>query len=103
MNELTRYDELYDVVSFEIVGDYTIRVHFDDASERIINFEPILLGSLFGPLRELRLFNQVALDPELGTLVWPTGADIDPTVLHDWTHHVDAIVARRRQQFAVAA
>lgn len=103
MNELTRNNELYDVVSFEIVGDYTIRVRFDDGSERIIDFEPILLGPLFEPLHDLRLFNQVALDPELGTLVWPTGADIDPNVLHDWPHHVDAIVARRRQQFTVAA
>jgi len=35
-------------------------------------------------------------------LVWPTGADIDPAVLHDWPSHVDAIIARRRQRFAAA-
>ncbi|MEZ4673987.1 MAG: DUF2442 domain-containing protein [Caldilineaceae bacterium] len=90
-------NELYDVIDFDIVDDYTIHLCFDDGLERIINFEPILLGPRFGPLRELALFNQVVLDSDLGTLVWPTGADIDPTVLHDWPNHVDAIVERRRQ------
>jgi hypothetical protein len=99
-HELHEY-ELYDVIDFEIVDDYTLRVEFDDSSEQIINFEPILQGPLFGPLRDLEVFNQVKLDKELGTLVWPTGADIDPTVLHDWQDHVEAITERRRKQFAV--
>jgi hypothetical protein len=32
----------------------------------------------------LRLFEQVALDREVHTLVWPNGADFDPATLHDW-------------------
>jgi hypothetical protein len=93
--------ELHDVTGFEIVGDYTIRLEFDDGTEQVINLEPILAGPMFGPLRDLTLFNQVALDKNLGTLVWPNEADIDPTVLHDWPEHVDAMIERRRQQFAV--
>ncbi|MDQ3248031.1 MAG: DUF2442 domain-containing protein [Chloroflexota bacterium] len=95
-------NELHDVTHFEIVGDYTICVRFDDKTEQTINFEPILHGPMFGPLRDLALFNQVKLDCDAGTLVWPTGADIDPTVLHDWPCHVDAIV-KRREQFLVLA
>ena len=96
-------DELYEVSDFEIVGDYTVRVMFDDGREQIINFEPILYGPMFGPLRKLEVFNQVKLDTDLGTLVWPTGADIDPTVLHNWPDHVEAIIKRRQKQFAVTA
>lgn len=97
------YDyELHDVTDFEIVGDYTIRIEFDDGTEQVIDFEPILNGPIFGPLRDLEIFNRVKLDSDLGTLVWPTGADIDPTVLHDWPEHVDAIIERRRQRFATA-
>lgn len=96
-------DTLYDVSTFEIVGAYTLRVEFDDGSEQIIDFEPILLGPLFGPLRDLELFNQVQLEADLGTLVWPTGADIDPTVLHDWPQHVEAIIERRKKRFTVTA
>jgi len=95
--------ELHDVINFEIVGDYTVRVVFDDKSEQIINFEPILHGPMFGPLRNLSVFNQVTLDCDSGALVWPTGADIDPNVLHDWPHHVDAIIKRRQEQFLAIA
>ncbi|MCX6050822.1 MAG: DUF2442 domain-containing protein [Chloroflexi bacterium] len=95
--------ELHDVKSFEFVGNYMIRIKFDDATERVIDFEPILYGPMFGPLRDLNLFNQVRLDQDLGTLIWPTEADIDPTVLHDWPQHVDAIIKRRREQFLMTA
>lgn len=93
-------DEFHDVSGFEITGDYTLKVRFDDESEQVINFEPILYGPLFGPLRELEVFNRVKLDSDLGTLVWPTGADIDPNVLYDWPEQVEAIVERRKKQFA---
>jgi hypothetical protein len=39
---------------------------------------------MYGPLRDLALFDQVVLDPEVHTLVWPNGADFDPATLHEW-------------------
>jgi hypothetical protein len=87
---------LYDVVDFRIVDDYTLWVKFDDGVERIINFEPVLEGTLFGPLRELLLFNQVQLDPEVRTLVWPNGADFDPWVLHEWPTLVERLAQRAK-------
>lgn len=104
MTVLDSHDyELYDVTDFEIVSDYTLRITFDDHSEQIIDFEPILYGPLFEPLRDLSKFNQVRLNQEVGTIYWPTGADIDPTVLHDWPDHVDAIIERRKLQFGIIA
>ena len=104
---MTQYEvqdyNLYDVTGFEIVADYTLRIEFEDGTEQIIDFEPILLGPIFGPLRDLKLFNQVRLEADLGTIVWPTGADIDASVLHDWPRHVEAIITRRKKQFAVTA
>jgi hypothetical protein len=35
-------------------------------------------------LRDLDLFNQVRIDPDVETLVWPNGADFDPATLHEW-------------------
>lgn len=90
----------HDVTDFVLVENYVLRVQFDDGTERVIDFEPILLGPFFGPLRDPRLFRQVQVDRDLGTLVWPTGADIDPGVLYDWPEHVDAIIRRRKQRFA---
>jgi hypothetical protein len=80
--------KFYRITAFAIIGPYSLRVSFDDDTEQVINFEPVLAGELFGPLRDLSLFNQVSLDPEVHTLVWPNGADFDPATLHDWPQNV---------------
>lgn len=87
---------LYDVTDFAIVEPYTLRVVFDDGVEQTINFEPVLYGEMFGPLRNLQVFNQVRLDEEVRTLVWPNGADFDPWTLHDWPRFVEALTVRAR-------
>ena len=58
-----------------------------------IDFEPILEGELYGPLRDAATFAQVTLDPEVHTVVWPCGADFDPATLHDWPEHEAAFRA----------
>jgi len=58
----------HDVVDCVLHNDYVLRVHFDDGFERTIDFEPILLGPLFGPLRDLRLFMQTMVDGDFGTI-----------------------------------
>lgn len=85
---------LVDIIEFEIVAPYTLRIAFDDGAEQIVNFEPVLYGELYGPLRELALFNQVHLDEETYNLVWPNEADFDPWTLHEWPRVVDALAAR---------
>lgn len=88
---------IYRVLSYEIVAPYALQISFDDGTEQTINFEPILCGPMFGPLRDLNVFNQVQLDAEVHTLVWPTGADFDPATLHDWPEHVGELTHRARQ------
>jgi hypothetical protein len=85
---------IYRVTVFEIVGAYTLRVSFDDHSEQVIDFEPVLAGELYGPLKDQALFRQVRLDPEVQTLVWPNGADFDPATLHDWPRYRQELVTR---------
>jgi hypothetical protein len=94
---------LHRVESFEQVGPYALRVRFADGSVRTIDFAPILEGEIFGPLRDPSVFRQVKVDPEIKTLVWPTGADFDPATLHDWPEHEAAFKAAARawpKQFA---
>ena len=79
---------IYRVVFFERQEPYTLRVCFDDGTEQVIDFHPILEGDVFGPLRDEFLFSQVRIDPEVHTLVWPNGADFDPATLHDWPEHL---------------
>ncbi len=88
---------IYRVKSFQIVAPHTLCVQFDDNTEQTINLTPVLAGSLYGPLRDLSLFNQVKLDAEVHTLVWPNGADFDPATLHDWPKYSQELAARARQ------
>ncbi|MDA1049661.1 MAG: DUF2442 domain-containing protein [Planctomycetota bacterium] len=85
------------VSQVSVVAPYTLCVGFDDGTEQSIDFRPVLAGELFGPLRDTRLFNQVKIDPEVHTLVWPNGADFDPATLHDWPEYADALAARARK------
>ena len=78
---------IHRVTAFEIVADYTLRVRFEDETEQVIDFRPILAGELFGPLWDRAVFNRVRIDPDAHTLVWPNDADLDPATLHDWPVH----------------
>ena len=92
---------VYRVVGYEVVGPSMLRVGFDDDTAQVIDFGPILRGELYGPLRDNRLFRQVEIDPEVHTLVWPTGADFDPAILHDWSRY-ESDMHRLAQQWATA-
>ncbi len=81
----------------EVVAAYRLRVEFEDQVERTIDLEPVLAGELYGPLRDLELFRQVRIDPEVRTLVWPNGADFDPATLHDWPDHAEAFARKARE------
>ncbi|MBV8781534.1 MAG: DUF2442 domain-containing protein [Phycisphaerae bacterium] len=90
------FHPIYKVRSFKIEGPYVLRIEFDDGTSQVIDFRPILAGDLFGPLNDLTTFNEVRLDPEVSTLVWPNGADFDPSTLHDWPSHIDELKMRAR-------
>jgi hypothetical protein len=87
---------IHRVEQFTIVAPYTLNVRFNDGTTQRIDFRPVLEGQLFGPLKDVAVFNAVALDPEAGTLAWPNGADFDPTMLHDWPEAVSGLAAMAR-------
>ncbi len=95
--------KLYKVTGFAIKDDYVIHVTFDDRTEQLINFEPVLHGEMWGPLRDLILFNQVQIDPIAHTLSWPNGADFDPETLRNWPTYKAELTARAQQWGRVPA
>ena len=71
------------IVRFEHVAPLTLKLHFADQTEQIINFEPVLRGAWLRPLRTPEYFQLVKLN-EAGNLEWPDGQDFNPEALHDW-------------------
>jgi hypothetical protein len=88
---------IHRVRSFSIRAPHVLCIQFEDGTEQTIDFRPVLAGELFGPLRDLELFNQVRVDAEVHTLVWPNGADFDPATLHDWPVYAEELAARAKR------
>ncbi|MBJ7259983.1 MAG: DUF2442 domain-containing protein [Chthoniobacterales bacterium] len=88
---------IHRVVGCECVAPYSLRLRFDDELETTVDLAEVLEGEIYGPLRDPFLFARVAVDPEIGTVVWPNGADFDPSLLHDWPMHREAFVAAAKR------
>jgi hypothetical protein len=66
----------------EVLDGFTVRLGFTDGSSKVVDLEPYMRGPVFEILRrDPALFRAVGVDAELGTIVFPNGADIDPDVL----------------------
>jgi hypothetical protein len=70
-----------DVVEVRYVRDHVLWLRFQDGTAGEVDLQPCLRGPVFEPLREMEYFKQVRVDPEIGTIVWPNGADIAPETL----------------------
>jgi Protein of unknown function (DUF2442)/Domain of unknown function (DUF4160) len=75
---------LVHVTAVEIVGEHGLRLSFEDGAGGEVDLSTWAWPGGFEPLRDPQFFAQVRLDDELGTIVWPNGADIAPESLHAW-------------------
>jgi hypothetical protein len=75
-------EKIIHVVNVRWVGNHRLRLEFEDGRSGELDFSDEEWGGVFEPLRDPDFFRQVELDDELGTIVWPNGADIAPETLH---------------------
>jgi hypothetical protein len=87
--------DIHDIQEVEVVGRYGLRVIFDDGAVRELDLEGQLDGPVFEPLRNPEMFARVQVDTESGTVVWPTGADLDPIVVYEGLPPLNARIVRR--------
>lgn len=74
---------LKDIVAAEAKGGSRLYLRFEDGREGEVDVAKIVeLTGAFQALTDPTFFTQVRLDSELGTVVWPNGADVDPDVLY---------------------
>jgi Protein of unknown function (DUF2442) len=62
----------------------------------------VTFQGVFAPLRDPEYFARVRVDPELGTISWPSGADWDPLVLYSLLtkRPIEALLATVRDRTA---
>ena len=74
---------LKDIIEVKPLNNYQLYLKFEDNQEGIINLEEIIeFVGIFQPLKDLDFFKTVKINPDLGTIYWENGADLDPDVLY---------------------
>lgn len=77
---------LHKVKKMEYLREYKLKLTFNNKKQKIIDLQELTRGygpnTVFYPFRDLEFFKSVRLDKELGTLVWPNGADLCPDSLY---------------------
>jgi hypothetical protein len=71
------------VIDGKYVGGYRLWLSFSDGTAGEVDLSSRLHGEVFEPLKDLDLFSQVKFDPEMDTVVWPSGANLAPEYLYD--------------------
>jgi hypothetical protein len=79
---MTQPSSLPRVIAVEPLEGFVLRLTFTDGLIREVDLSGDLWGPMAEPLQDPDYFRQVRVDPELGTVVWPNGYDLDPDVLH---------------------
>lgn len=75
-------EQLVDVSAVEVLGDYRLRLTFQDGTVGDVDFSGREWRGVFEPLRDPSYFARVELDTEAGTIAWPDGLDMAPEPLY---------------------
>jgi hypothetical protein len=71
------------ITSVTKLGEYRLRLTFNNGAAKEVDLSNELFGELFEPLRSLDVFAQVYVNHETGTIEWPNGADFAPEFLFE--------------------
>jgi hypothetical protein len=78
---MTVMEPLLDITSVDVVGDYRLRLTFEDGTVGEVDFTGREWRGVFEPLRDPAYFARVRVDSEAGTVAWPGGVDMAPEPL----------------------
>jgi hypothetical protein len=81
---------LKDIIAVQPLKGYQVHLTFEDDRSGIVDLtEMIEFTGIFEPIKDPEYFATVRVDPELGTICWDNGADLDPVVLYTKISHPD--------------
>jgi len=73
--------KLVDITKVEVIGEYRLRLTFEDGIVGDVNFTDREWNGVFEPLRDPKRFAKVSIED--GTIVWPEdGLDMAPEPLY---------------------
>jgi hypothetical protein len=74
---------LKDVTEVRALGGHRLLLTFEGGESREVDISKLVpFEGIFEPLADEHYFRQVRVNPDVGTIVWPNGADLCPDVLY---------------------
>ncbi len=74
---------MIDIVDVRVTGPTSVWLRFDNGYAGEIDLgEVISFKGVFEPLKDPAEFARVTVNSDIGTVVWPNGADLAPDVLY---------------------
>ena len=76
------------IVAVRVVDAFVVELTFTDGTSGQVDLGPDIVGKggVFEALNDPKVFAQVRVDPECGTIVFPNGVDLDPDALYEDAH-----------------
>jgi len=75
-------EQLVDITGVEVVGEYRLRLTFEDGTVGDVDFDGREWRGVFEALDDPAEFARVEVDAEAGTITWPGGLDMAPEPLY---------------------
>jgi len=76
-------EQLVDVTAVEVIGDFRLRLTFQDGIVGDVGFSTGEWRGVLEPLSDATYFARAQVDPEAGTIAWPNGVDLAPEPLYE--------------------
>ena len=70
-----------EITKAEYIGDYRLRLWFNNGEMRVVDLADKLDGEVFLPLHDKSYFQQFSIP--FNTVEWPNGADFAPEYLYE--------------------
>lgn len=89
---------LIDVTDVIPIENRTLQLTFADGLQAVINMDDIIQSytGIFTKLQDDDYFRQVRVSSDLGTIVWPNGADVCPDVLYSFASGRSILINGKR-------
>lgn len=89
---------LIDMTEARPLENWNLDLTFADGLHAVVAMDSVIerYSGVFAALMDDSFFRQVRVDRELGTVVWPNGADVCPDVLYSFASHRPIVVDGKR-------
>ena len=71
------------VIDVSYIGEYKLKLTFENNECKIVDLLPHLEGKIFEPLKDISFFKSASLNKDIDTVVWPNNADFSPDFLYE--------------------